>query len=394
MTSASTSPATEQPSTTPQKQPRQRGDRTPDSHLFPTRPYDLVKEFTLALVGVLVLTVALAWIFSSPDEKPITLADWAAGAPNDVIATAAGELAGTTTSAGYGPPYNTAADGQSIGPLQLQKWAGVTIPVDPANDLVLTPLTRITGDPALTVALARYHGASADQQAAWSGDYVKALAAAPDNDPAQVAPGDYGPVPLLAQRFLNLARSGGLEGSLTSAGTFYGTDATRSLLLLADGAYLEDQARAQQLGGDQWGMMNETGNYPGQPWMWLYTFWYQVPPVLRLRQRRRAGLGPDDGAHPGPAPAALHPRPPLTAPGTGRAPTDLARLPPHPPHLTSHPQPHLRPTDLIGPHRPPECVAAEGCCGFACCSRRPHVARVARRCRVRVGTDWPAIFGR
>ena len=25
-------------------------------------------------------------------------------------------------------------------------------------------------------------------------------------------------------------------------------------------------------------MMNETGNYPGQPWMWLYTFWYQIPP--------------------------------------------------------------------------------------------------------------------
>jgi hypothetical protein len=25
-------------------------------------------------------------------------------------------------------------------------------------------------------------------------------------------------------------------------------------------------------------MMNETGNYPGQPWLWLYTFWYQVKP--------------------------------------------------------------------------------------------------------------------
>jgi hypothetical protein len=25
--------------------------------------------------------------------------------------------------------------------------------------------------------------------------------------------------------------------------------------------------------------MNETGNYPGQPWMWLYTFWYQVKHV-------------------------------------------------------------------------------------------------------------------
>ena len=45
-----------------------------------------------------------------------------------------------------------------------------------------------------------------------------------------------------------------------------------------EGTYLEDLARAQHLGGDQWGMMNETGNYPGQAWLWLYTFWYQVKP--------------------------------------------------------------------------------------------------------------------
>ena len=25
-------------------------------------------------------------------------------------------------------------------------------------------------------------------------------------------------------------------------------------------------------------MMNETGQYPGQAWLWLYTFWYQIPP--------------------------------------------------------------------------------------------------------------------
>ena len=244
MSSAANPPTTERPPEKTGQQPRRRRDRTPDSHLFPTRPYDLVKEFTLALAGVVVLTVALAWIFSSPDEKPITLADWAAASPHDVIATAAGEFAGTTTSAGYGPPYNTAADGQRIGPLPLQKWAGVTIPVDPANDLVLTPLARVPGDPALTAAVATYTNAGADQQAAWSGDYVNALAAAPDNDPAQVASGDYGPVPVLTEHFLALARSGGLEGSLTSSGTFYGTDATRGLLLLADGAYLEDQARA------------------------------------------------------------------------------------------------------------------------------------------------------
>ena len=25
-------------------------------------------------------------------------------------------------------------------------------------------------------------------------------------------------------------------------------------------------------------MMNETGQYPGQTWLWLYTMWYQVFP--------------------------------------------------------------------------------------------------------------------
>ena len=69
--------------------------------------------------------------------------------------------------------------------------------------------------------------------------------------------------------------------ALTSSGNFYGGDTTKSLLLLSDGAYLEDQARAKNLAGDQWGMMNEVGNAPGQPWMWLYTFWYQVPPFSK-----------------------------------------------------------------------------------------------------------------
>ncbi len=256
---------------------RGRGRRTPDSHGFPTRPYDLVKEFVLALAAVLVLTVVLAAIFSSPDEKPITMADWAKAAPNDVVATAAGELAGTTTSATYGAPYNSNGDGQKLGPLSLQKWAGVRIPVD-SQQLVLGPLSSVQGNGALRTALALWNAAPADQQAKWASAYSDALSKAPDGDPAKVATGQYGPVPTLAAAFLTVARSGGLEGQLTSSGNFYGVDATRSLLLLADGAYLEDQARARNLGGDQWGMMNETGNYPGQPWMWLYTFWYQIKP--------------------------------------------------------------------------------------------------------------------
>ena len=120
----------------------------------------------------------------------------------------------------------------------------MTIPVDSANDLVLTPLSKVTNDPALTRALSQWNSASAPQQSTWSNTYVTALGAAPDGNPASVKPSNYGPVPLIAAKFLGLARSGGLAGALGPDGTFYGADTTRGLLLLADGAYLEDQARA------------------------------------------------------------------------------------------------------------------------------------------------------
>jgi len=251
-------------------------DRTPDSHDFPTRPYDLVKEFVIALIVVLVLSAGLAAIFSSPDTKAVTMSGWAKANPNDLAATAAGELAGTTTSAGYGAPYNTNGDGQKLGPLPLQKWAGVRLPVNSA-DLVLGPLSNASDIPAVTAALATWKTATPEQQTKWATAYTDALGKV-DNDPAKVATGDYGPVPALSTGLVALAKTGGLEGELTSSGNFYGGDKTRSLLLLSDGAYLEDLARAQNLGGDQWGMMNEAGNSPGQPWMWLYTLWYQIEP--------------------------------------------------------------------------------------------------------------------
>jgi hypothetical protein len=250
---------------------------TPDSHDYPTRHYDLVKEFVIALAIMTGLSLVLAGIFSSPDDKAITMAGWAKADAPDVLATATGELAGTTTSATYGAPYNHASEGQSVLGLKLQKWGGVGIPVS-SSDLVLQPLRAVSGDSALATALRQWDALPPAQQATDATAYADALAKAPDGDPAQVSRGSYGPVPSLSASFLRLAQSGGLEGSLTSSGTFYGSDQTRAMLLLSDGAYLEDRAVADNLGGDQWGMMNEVGNYPGQPWMWLYTFWYQVKP--------------------------------------------------------------------------------------------------------------------
>ena len=87
-----------------------------------------------------------------------------------------------------------------------------------------------------------------------------------------------GPVPTMMTGLLSLAKSGGLEGGLVTSSQFFQTDYTKPLLFMADGGLLEERAEAQHLLGEQWGMMNETGSYPGQPWLWLYALWYQVEP--------------------------------------------------------------------------------------------------------------------
>ncbi|GAA2474001.1 hypothetical protein [Streptomyces longisporus] len=255
---------------------RPRKPIVPDPAAFPTRSYDLIKEFTIALVVVALLTAGLAAVFSSPDVKPVTLASWSRADGADFRATAVSELGGTSGTAQYGPPYNnTSGAAQKLGPLGLQSAAGVRIPVDTADDFVLRPLRDAPEPPAVTAALATWASAPYARQQTWTKAYSDALAKAGGGAPAK---GDYGPVPVLTSRLLGLARSGALDGELQAEGKFYQTDYTRPLLFLSDGSHLESLARAQHLGGDQWGMMNETGDYPGQAWLWLYTFWYQIEP--------------------------------------------------------------------------------------------------------------------
>jgi hypothetical protein len=243
----------------------------------PKRPYDLVKEFTIALVVVSVLTVGLAALFSSPDERAVTLQDWSMKSPTDFVATTTGELAGTTISAGYGAPYNNASEGLALGPLKIQKWAGVTIPVNPAVDFVVDPL-KFSKDTAVPAALSQWNGASSVQQTKWAGDYSAAITKA-SGDYTKVATSNaYGPVPAMANALLAQAQGGLLDGLLTTKATPYPSDFTGPMLFLADGAYLDDLGAAQHLHGDQWGMMNETGSYPGQSWLWLFSLWYQVEP--------------------------------------------------------------------------------------------------------------------
>ena len=244
----------------------------------PTRPYDIIKEGVIALAVVAILVTLLATLFGSPDEQPLTLRQWSHASPVDFVTTAESELAGTSGTAGYGAPYNhVPGTGQAIGPVSLANLVGVRIPVNPARDFILAPLSTLPDSPTTTTALATWNHANATQRHAWLAAYEKATTTY-DHGLIISAAND-GPVPTLLTQLLAMARSGALDQALLSGGNHYfATDYTKPLLFLADGSYFATLASAQHLSGDQWGMMNETGSYPGQAWLWLYTFWYQVAP--------------------------------------------------------------------------------------------------------------------
>ena len=242
-------------------------------------PYDIVKEGAIALVVVALLTVLLAVVFGSPDEPAVTVKTWSNEAPLDFAATALQELNATSRTATYGAPYNDAAVGQKLGPLALAHWVGVHIPVNTVNDFVIDPLRSLPDRPLLTRALGEWSSAALARRAAWLHAYALAAVHTTFVHGVVVVPTiGAGPVGLLINDLTQMARSGALDQALLSGSNYYSTDYTKPLLFLSDGTYLSDLASKQHLLGTQWGMMNETGSYPGQAWLWLYTLWYQLSP--------------------------------------------------------------------------------------------------------------------
>lgn len=241
-----------------------------------TRRYDIVKEGAIALGVVTLLVVGLSIVFGGPASEPVTLQSWASQQPDDFYAVTVSELAGTSDSATYGPPYNNGGDGQAIGPINPAKVMGVTVPVEPRQDFVITPLSTQTQPASVAAALKAWEAASPDLQDTWATNYDAALGEA-DGDVSKVAAGNYGPVPMLATGLLAMARSGALDGILPAPAQFYNTDNTKQILFLGDGAYLDDMATSLHIQGNQWGMMNAPGSYPGQTWLAPFSFWYQLP---------------------------------------------------------------------------------------------------------------------
>lgn len=244
-----------------------------------TRRYDIIKEGFLATIIVFILVVLLAGLLSSPDEPPVTVATWAKLAPADFMATSASELAGTSETANYGPPYNNgSANVQKLG-VSWQMLTGVHQPIDTAQTFVLSPLAIVApGNAKLSQALSQYDSASHQQQHAWAQAYLQAVTNVTFvKGVPHVPKADDGPVPVMVANELVMAQSGAIDTDLLAQQPFYGTNYTKPLLFIEDGSYFASIAKSEHLTGAQWGVMNETGSYPGQPWLWLYTLWYQIP---------------------------------------------------------------------------------------------------------------------
>jgi hypothetical protein len=247
----------------------------------PTRRYDILKEATIATAIATGLVLLMAGLLSSPDVPSLSVQTWAKASPADFIGTSATELDHTSLSGSYGPPYNNGTSAlQQVGPISWQKLAGVTYPIDSAKVFVLQPLTKLAPTaPPLAAALTTYTSATTAQQQTWATAYDKAVSnpRVPFNNGDLTVPAA-GPVPVMMFWELKMAESGQLDAALLAQHPFYGTDYTKPLLFIADGNYYTHLATSMHLTGGQWGVMNETGSYPGQPWLWLYQLWYHVAP--------------------------------------------------------------------------------------------------------------------
>lgn len=255
-----------------------------DSYLkdIPSKPYDLIREGLVVLGVVFVAILLLAVFFGSPDYPTVRAQDVAQADPLALVQTGVNILAGNSSLQGYGPPYtNNPENAQQVLHVAPATWLGVTRPIDPATDLVLSPLQRAAYlNSGLQAALNEYQSATDAQRQQWLASYNTALDGATVSDgQVQIPDGANGPVPVMMQGLLDLGRAGLLEGALGSGSSLpYRLDSTRALLFFQDGV---DHKVAQQLDmlGEQWGMSHETGNYPGGWWLWPVVFLYQIPAI-------------------------------------------------------------------------------------------------------------------
>lgn len=249
---------------------------------IPQKPYDLLKEALIVLGVIALVTLLLAAVFSSPDFPTVTAKDVAVNQPVAYVETCANILAGNSGIQDYGPPYSANTENaQRLFGIAPANWFGVTVPIDPPTDFILKPLGSVAVlEPALNDSLSAWEAATPDQRQSWTAAYLTAVQTATvQGNAIQLLPGDYGPVPTMMDAMLSLGQAGLLEGALQESDRLpFTLDFTKSLLFFQDDVY-SGVADKLNLSGNQWGMSNETGNYPGAWWTWPVVFLYQIPAI-------------------------------------------------------------------------------------------------------------------
>lgn len=250
---------------------------------IPMKPFDLIKYTVVSLSAVFVLVIVLAAVFGAPYHPAVTNRQAAVQDPRAVQMTAARDLAGHGEITNYGPPYNARGTSgvQRLGFFAPQVWSyrlfGITYPVNTRQDFILRPLSMAAAlNPSLAAALGRFKAAAPARQKAWAEAYYRALKEV-KGDWTILAPGRYGPVPVMLNSLREMAAGGLLSGAIDRTGRVYRYDVGRDLLFL-QGPVLHTVAGRMDLKGEQWGIMHDEGPYPGPWWLTPYTFLYQVPP--------------------------------------------------------------------------------------------------------------------
>ena len=162
-------------------------------------------------------------------------------------------------------------------PLDPQKLIGVTHPVDAANDFVITPLRTQQQSADVTAALARGTRRAPISRPAWATAYdtrADRRRRRPDagrdrrlRPGAGARPGaDRHGAVRRARRRPDARRAASTRPTSPSRSCSWATAPTSTT-----------RPPRRNLQGNTWGMMNETGSYPGQAWLWVYSFWYQIP---------------------------------------------------------------------------------------------------------------------
>ena len=142
--------------------------------------------------------------------------------PVDFLTTARPSSTAPVASPNTGRLTTTTAKASTIAFIHLQKWLGVSHPINTAYDYVIDPLRSIPSDPTLTAALAELCARrSKTQQQAWTGAYDEGRWRRPSESHGAVSvpSGDYGPVAPMMASLLGLAQSGGVDGALLTSQT-------------------------------------------------------------------------------------------------------------------------------------------------------------------------------